>query len=411
MLIHLIRQQWKRAFSLVLFFLVVLLMQIQAITKSPHYFVPYQSSYLERFDLQQRNIFFAQLDLDTQRTEQTVASIYNFDTYGGEIPEGELSAFDILSGISVSTLNLDMALWRNQMLNSPGQFSNTVSNDELMLRQLSYRLNNQKQFQQILENQKEVMRRGIRRGGSNVLKYEILLAELETIGTDFAVVDTWFVEQLLAFLEGDWYIMVLLSMALFSVFSSANQEKITNCILISKLGIRRYTCLQIVASAIICMGCLACYYTGTVFVYSPSGIHAIPWKMPIQAIDGYENILLNISVLDYFLLITCMKILFCICVVGIVMLISAVSRNTVIAAMGTLVFCGGLILMDAVVPATSGLAIGNCRVLLEELCFLSCSGLLIPHAVLYCVVAISSAVAICCVLIMLSAIAAKRWVK
>ena len=411
MLKLLIRRQWKRAFFLVSFFLGVLFLQIQVTTESPHYFVPFQHSYMDRFDLRQRDTFFAQLYTDLQSVEQTVAAIYNFDAYEGEIPEGELSDLDILSGISVSTINLDMALWRNQMLNSPGKFSNTIANDELVIRQLAFRLDNQENFGQILENQKEIMRRGIRRGGSKVIKYEMALTELKKINTDFDIADTWFTEQLFTFLENDWYILALISLSLFSVFSTANQEKITNCILISKLGIRRYTRLQLAASVVICIGCLIFYYTGAVFIYSLFNVQAIPWEMPIQAIVGYENILLSISVLDFFLLMAGMKFLFCFCVAGIVLLVSVVSRNTVIAVMGTLAVCGGLILMDAVIPATSGLAIGNCRVLVEELCFVNCSGILISHAVVYSAATIIFAVVIYSIVIMSSASVAKRRVK
>ena len=155
------------------------------------------------------------------------------------------------------------------------------------------------------------------------------------------------------------------------------------------------------------MGAMAVYYGIVILLCCAGNLGNIPWQHPIQAINTYENILQNISLLDYVLLQLGLKICFCVAVTCIVLLISAVSPGNLVSALGSLLLFGGLLLASG----RTGLAIGNCRGLLEELCYFSWNGYLLDHSILFLVGCLCVAAIAVALLIWFSPHAARKWVK
>ena len=406
----LLKRQLKKGVLLMLFFCLILLGQTQTSAQWTHRYLPYQTAYLTTLDPKDKDAFFAKLNADVAETRQVVNAIESFAGYDGKIPEGKLDIMDILTGSSLY-MDYDMAIWRDTLLRAPGRLAQTVFDDANMTFQLSQRLHNQENIETILENQKEIMRRGIRRGGLNREKYGEALAQLQNIDTDFTVADTFYVEQLLAYLEKDWYILVLLAMCIFSVFSAGNQYKISNLVLTSPMGIRRYAVKQILVSIVVVEIGLAVYYSGVFFVLTGGRLAHIPWRHPIQVVESYENILQDISVADYVFLHLAIKNLFCLCFVSCVLYISALSKNNAVSLIGTTVMCAVPILLSSLIPSAGGLFIGSGKYLFEQLCYVRMRTRLIPYSTVFAGGSILLTVVMFVVLLIRVPYASRRWVK
>lgn len=406
MLRCLFKQQWRKALFLILLFCGVYALQEETEVMFTANTVPYQKTYLAQLDLSDKDTVFAQLDEDEAYTRKIHNAIQYYEGYTGDTPEGVLNIMEILSGSAVYA-DYDMLVWQDAMWDAPGIFAETVFYDFMTIFQLSSRLENQRRLENNLENQKEIMRRGIKRGGEKLGMYHYTLNQLNSIDTDIPVADTYYTEKLLSFLESDWYIIALLILSAFGAFSSGIQSQVTKQVLISPMGMRKYALSQMAASLLISLGAMAVYYGIVILLCCAGNLGNIPWQHPIQAINTYENILQNISLLDYVLLQLGLKICFCVAVTCIVLLISAVSPGNLVSALGSLLLFGGLLLASG----RTGLAIGNCRGLLEELCYFSWNGYLLDHSILFLVGCLCVAAIAVALLIWFSPHAARKWVK
>ena len=183
MLRCLLKQQWRKALFLILLFCGVYALQEETETVFIANTVPYQKAYLMQFDLSERDAVFAQLDEDEAYTRKIHNAIQYYEGYTGDIPEGALSIMEILSGSAVYA-DYDMLIWQDAMWDAPGIFAETVFYDFMTIFQLSSRLENQRYLEYNLENQKEIMRRGIKRGGEKLGMYHYTLNQLNSINTD-----------------------------------------------------------------------------------------------------------------------------------------------------------------------------------------------------------------------------------
>lgn len=409
MLRTLLNQQWKKPFFLILLLSLMLTLQTDSYYgwSEPHY--NHQQAYLKKYDLYERDTFFDALNADKTLSDQIMNAINNFDGYEGEIPDVEMDIMDLLSGATY--MNEDLYAWRSQMCAAPGRLSDTVSDDYQMTIFLSRRLSNQERFAEIIENQAEIMRRGIRRGGWKVPLYEAAQAQLLAIQDDFPVQDTLHTDQLLSHLEGDWYILVILTLGFFGTFSTAIQQKITNTVLISKTGMRRYAWVQLLTVLLLTFGCLILYDFGVLFACSAGDLGSICWNHPIQAINGYDNILQNLRVWQYLLLTMGLKALYCVLFVSMLLVISLLSKNNIIATLGAALLCGGVIFLNQRFPALHGLILGNCRFLLEELCYWKLGNTLILYPVIFAAAALTATAVIWILIPLIAKPVVRRWVK
>ena len=405
----LFHRQWRVLICLLVMFCFLLLAPDR--TEETYWGSGYDNgeNYLNRYDPSDAEVLFSGLEEDSEEISALITAIERFEKYDGEIPEAELDIMDTLVGDD-SYMTYDMLIWREQMMNAPGQYTDTIIADSILLRRLSRSLYNQKNFEEIIENQREIMRRGIRRGGSEVKKYEKILENLGQIEMDFPVADTLRAVNLLNYLEMDWHILALLAVMCFAFFSTGNQQKVTNQILISKFGMRRFAWAQIASAMLIAGACMVLYYIGIVLIKSEWRLSTIPWNHPLQVIVGYENILQDFTVLEYVLINIGLKMLVCTVFVSMVLLISSLSPNNIVSFAGTFLLFG-MVYLARKEPQSAALTMGNFRSLFEELCYTDVGGYLIPHATI-CAAALFLLIPIILVVITFHyETSARKWVK
>ena len=418
MFVSLLKRLWKRTLLLILFFSSIMTVQTDSTweTSSEGEYYPYQVNYLSVHELTDRARFQAILSTDYQQAYDLWQDIQLFELYNGSVPEGELDgeALTIMASGGTPYINYDMLIWRRNMMNAPGKFSKSVFTDYEMLKNLSHRLHYILNFDNLLENHSETIARAIRRGSSLTPYYETALAELSAIDTDFPVMDTACTSLLLDYLNTDWYIIVILCLSFFGLFSTAAQQRITNQLLTSKTGIRKYAIYQVLAALVITACGMIIYYAVAIFACASTGPGQIAWGLPIQCILGEHfdtfNIYYAMNVREYFLLMAGVKILFCLLLVSIISLLSALSRNNLISGLLVIAFCAGLVLLQSKWD-WGDLLIGNGHILLQELCYFNINGTMIHYLAIY---ALSIGLLIPVMMgltVLLAKPAAKGWVR
>ena len=382
----LLKKQWKSALCILLFFGFILFLRTDKEADFEHRYYDAQTEYLAAAAALAPDALFEKIDADCTAAGQLVDDIRNFKTYEDGLPQTSLDPLLAAAGAE-SYVNYEMVVWREEMLGMPGRFAATVFDDSLMLSQLAERLKNQKHFQANYENNLEVLRRAIRRGDEDLAGYKAAYNALRRVKTDFPVSDTIFADALLAYFESDIFILILMVLCNFSLFSMAAQNKITNTIRVSKMGLQRYALHQIAAAAIITAGFLLLYFAGIIVIFSNGNLRAVPWALPIQAVNGYENVVFPLSVGGYFAVCAGFKTIFLFLLVGVALFLSLCAKNMVVSAIFALALCGGLIggagLADG---AFSALLTGGSKPLFADLPYFCFGDTAVPYAAVYAAV-------------------------
>ena len=387
MLRGLLKRQLYRAAGLAVLFCVILTLQLNAgwdASVDGRYYRDGEK-YMAQFDPDDADTFFAALVEDTNRAIDTVTEIEWFTDYGGEIPEGAVDPLEMAAS-GAMYVDYDMVIWRENMLDLPGKYTDSIRGDEYMLTSLADRLNYSRNLGMIVTNHQEIAARGTRRGGVNAPLYKLAEAELNGIDLDFTVQDTAYTQNFLDYMERDWCFTVLLALIFFGCFSTLSQQRVTWQISVSKLGERKYMLMQIAAALIIVLAVFLVYHTGVLLACCQWRPGQIAWKLPIQCIagdvfDSFE-IILNLKVWEYILLLCTMKCLFGLLLALVILLVSLLCKNNTLAALGSVTVCGGSILLSD--PEVLGsLLIGNAGSLLEGLCWESFDHITISYAAMY----------------------------
>lgn len=387
MLHGLLKRQLYKAIGLTVFICAILTLQQNASWESSldGCYYQEQTKYMSQFDLNDAEAFFAALVEDTNMAIDKVTEIEWFTDYRGEIPEGVVNPLDAVSS-GAMYMDYDMVIWQQSMLDLPGIYTDSIRGDEQMLKSLSKRLYYTKNLNTIIENHKEIAARGIRRGGSNTQLYKLAVAELNRIPLNFAVQDTAYTQNFLDYMESDWCFICLLGLIFFGTLSSVSQQKIIWQIAVSKLGERKYALTQIAATMIIAVLVFVVYHMGILLACCQWQPEQIAWELPIQCItgdlfDSFE-IILDLKVWEYILLLCGMKCLFGLLICAIISLISLVCKNNTLAALGSVSICGGLILLRN--SNTFGnIFIGNAGSLLKGLCWARIGDITLSYSAIY----------------------------
>ena len=387
MLRGLLKRQLYRAVDLTVLFCAILTLQLYASWESSWDGIYYQdgAKYMSQFDLNDSDTFFAALAEDTNNAIDTVSDIEWFADYEGEIPEGVVDPLLVASSGAVY-MDYDMVIWRERMLDLPGIYTDSIRGDEYMLTSLADRLNYSRNLSMIITNHQEIAARGMRRGGVNAQLYKLAEAELNDIELDFKVQDTAYTQNFLDYMEGDWCFVVLLALIFFGSFSALAQHRVTWQISVSKLGERKYVLMQIAATMIIALVVFTVYHTGVLLVCCQWQPGQIAWELPIQCIagdvfDSFE-IILNLKVWEYILLLCGMKCLFGLLIAVVILLISLLSKNNILSALGSVSVCGALILLSDS-KVLGNMLIGNAGALMEGLCWASFDDITISYSTMY----------------------------
>lgn len=398
MLLYLLKKQFKTAVVFTFLLCIILIMQTSASWKNSlnGQYYDEQVDYLSQYDLTDRSNFFDSLTKDTSEAYQKVREIEEFMAYEGEIPEGVVNPLEIASS-GAMYMDYDMVVWRQNMLNLPGLFTESVSGDKYMLEALSKRLEYMLHLPVIIENHKEITTRGIRRGGSDGYKYELAIEELNAISLDFPVEDVAYTQNLLDFMHEDWYFTVLIAVVFFWVFSAISQQRISWVVSTSLIGARKYAFIQATAALLTSIAIFVIYHIGIILACSLWNPTKIIWNHPVQCVfgnvfDSYE-IILNLKVWEYTLIALGLKCLFCLFLSSIILLLSLLSGNNTVSAIYALIICGVLILAHNEMPF-GGLLIGNTSCLLEGLCWTKIGATVISYSTIYIFVA-TAAIILC----------------
>lgn len=348
----LLKGQLPKALLIVLLFMCILFMSTKAEESSLLWgLTDSQTKYINEHYDGDRNKFFDTFNADYDAADERVKAIENFTMYDGERPDEVLNPVIQAAG-GGGALNVEMIKWRRDMLAMPGVFSETVSGDQGLFMGLERRLNAQEKFDINLLSNQEIMRRSIKRGQNEasiyhekVPMYETALAQYDKVDPDFDVIDTYYVDRTLDYADNDYYIIILVALCVFSVFSGCAQSKVSNQILVSPGGIRLFTLKQIGATLTVVMICLIAYFAGSFFILTAGNQFSAAWGLPIQAIVGYENIPLAVSAGTFLVIHHGMKALFCIMIAAFILLASMLSQNNIISAMLSVGICGALMLL------------------------------------------------------------------
>lgn len=409
MLKCLLLRQWRLLICLAVLFCLLLLTMNKEEDNYSRTGYRNREMYLSQYSDDSAETLFVGLHTDYKEIVAVITAIEQFRDYDGEIPDIEPDIMDMLTGQN-SYMTYDMLVWREERLETPGEYTDTIEYDRRLLSRLRSDLSNQENFDEIIENQREIMLRGIRRGGKDTKKYQKVLDNLNGIDVDFPVRDPYYVAKILTYVENDWYILALLAFMMFSAFSSTNQQKMTNQILISQYGMRKFAKVQITSSMIVSCICMMLYYLGMILILCEWNVQCIPWNHPIQILVGYENNLQNMTVLEYMFTQVGIKMLFSIGVVSIVLFISSLSKNNIVSFIGTLfLFC--CIYMLGRTSQFNSWVIGNGRRLFEGLCYVDIGIGLVPYAFIFCVIVFGVTGMLLSLTIVNYEYSARRWVK
>ena len=387
MLLYLLKKQLRAAILFTILFCSILILQMNASWEGSYngQYYDAQVDYLAQHDLVDRDEFFLALAKDTDEINKQVSDIEEFMAYEGDVPEGVVNPLDVAANGSIY-MDYDMVIWRQNMLNLPGKFTDSISGDKQMLEALSGRLNYTQHINSILDNHKEIAARGIRRGGSNTYKYELALAELQSISTDFSVEDVAFTQNFLDYMQEDWYFIILIAVLFFGTFSTVLQQRIAWPVSVSQMGARKYALLQIFATMITAVVVFALYHTGVLLACSFWQPTEMAWSLPIQCLSGdlfdSYDVILNLNVWEYTLVLLAQKCLFCMLLSSIILFVSLLSCNNTIAAVCTFIVCGTMILLHTE-SSFGGVLIGNTSCLLDGLCWTNVGGITVSYSTIY----------------------------
>ena len=378
----LLKKQWRGFLLPVLLFCAMLSVRTQGDAFFEDRYDEVQAGYIAGADPSCRQEFFEKLDRDLQNASEIVQRIEDFADYEGEIPEEEIDPVLSEAG-GVGYFDYDMIVWRQEMLQMPGRYTASIGEDERMLFLLSSRMHNQQFFSENLENNKEIMRRGLRRGDDAAAKYQAVLTSLDKISGDFAATDPHTADKLFSYLESDGYVLILLTLSCFALFSSVIQQQISRPILSSRMNVRRYTGLQMGAALCLGLGSLLVYWTAVLLIFTSGDLSRIPWELPIQAINGYEQVAFALSVWQYFLILLGLKLLCCLFTALLTMGISLLTGHTVLSGLCCTVYLGSLLLLSRSGSLLPSLLLGNVKSLFRGLPYLQAGEVLVSQPLLY----------------------------
>jgi hypothetical protein len=94
-----------------------------------------------------------------------------------------------------------------------------------------------------------------------------------------------------------------------------------------------------------------------------------------------------------------------------VLLVSALSPNSIVSLLGSAAVCGGLIYSDRLLPNFHGLMVGRTEFLFDQLCWQNIGGRAVPYSLLYLFVLLAALVALWGLVLLLAPPAIRKWGK
>lgn len=404
-----LKKQLPLALAVVLVFALVLMNQVQTRLSIDYPTLDNQTAYLENHDLTDKAAFYEALDEDSVTTFTMFQDIENYVGFEGEIPtEGNEDAWMF----GYRNVTYEMLVWQEQMMSAPGLFADTVGMDTTVISNLSQRLYNQRNLETNVENMREIMRRGILRGGEKAVIYIAAQMELEKVDCTYEITDTLNVNRLLKYLCNDTYILILIALLNFSLFSNLSGQKISNVVLISKMGVRKYTLRQILVSLITTLAVLAVYFGAVILIHNRGALYDPAWKLPLQAAEYMTLCPFAWTVGEYLGIVILTKTLFVLVIMSLSLLLSMLGRNNTFSALYTIVVIGGFLLVsDLVGGKVGGMLVGDITRLVVNIPYLYLGNLVLAEWGAYVMILPVATVLLLALTVLVSKPAMKRRVK
>ncbi len=406
------RNQWKTTMYLMLSFFVILLFYNRITSTFDQRYTTFQSEYIRTQDTENREQFFLSLERDSREAEKIVQAIEHFEGYGDGVQAENRDPVLEAAGIDYYA-DYDMLRWKEEMLRAPGKYSETVEDDYLLLMQLSQRLGNEKNLVSHVENNKELALRGMRRNDPQYIKYMMAYEQLKNIRTEFVIQDPVAAEKFLGYFENDIYLIIVFALSFFSVFSNLIQNKMSNQILLSKTGMRRFAFSQTGISAMTAAVWVWIYYGAVLLIFCGGRLGNIPWDLPIQAINGYETVCYAFTVGQYIFFSVLLKTGYCVFTTLIFLLLSVLSKNNIISAFMAFVYCGGVyaackFLSQREAPQ-GNLLLGSAKYLFSDFPYLCLGTHAVPWHLCWLALIIALSMLLVMIIVLVSKVTAKRW--
>ena len=146
-----------------------------------------------------------------------------------------------------------------------------------------------------------------------------------------------------------------------------------------------------------------------ILIICDGNLKSVGWNLPIQAVNGYDNISFAVPGLQYVLHCSLYKIFYLAMTLSIILLISSWSKNNGISAVFSLVFVGALLI--AYKMNQNGLWIGCMKSLLCDLAFVQVGEIVFPKYICAYFIMIMVCLISTIVTVKSVCISSKRWAR
>ena len=325
------------ALGCTIFFCTALYMYEKAYYESSFKYEAYAIEYMEKYYEGNKESFYERLTQDYQTSLQKMGAIGNLVGYEGPI-ETEEGSF-----INQYKANIEILEWQRSQEEAPGLYTPTVRDDAQMLWKLYRAMEGSENLSFNVENGKELMRREMRRqpeGSYRYLTREKAYEAYSAIDQEFELVDPSGANFFLQFFESDMIIFALLGLLNFGIFASLIQKKRADVVAISKMGMKKFTRHRILAAFFINTIVYFVYTFLLLFIVGRSLLNRELLEAPLQILQFYGTVPMAVSVGEYLVISVLLRYLLCMALCAVVLLISMVSRQTIIALAGVIILIG-----------------------------------------------------------------------
>lgn len=281
--------------------------------------------------------------------------------------------FDLL-GNYIGYTTYETEALRQSLLNSPGKYTRTVSDDSHMIGLLKQLMKQQQEIQVTRYNYTELMDRGLRRTvGHDPFQAQIYTGckeQYEKIDTSQPPIYTGSVIFLLKHLQDPSTLYLLLFLLHFATFGRLTQNGLNMVALISDRGIRWFARKKILIACAVTTFAFVIFVVAEFMGTYPHLRMDPAMQLPIQTLADYNDLPWAINIGTYIVITLISEYLTCLVLSMVLLFCSMLARNTINAGL----YCAiPVVLLQLLqnyslpIPATvSGLLSGRFSVLFWE---------------------------------------------
>lgn len=242
-------------------------------------------------------------------------------------------------------------------LEQTGKYGGTESDDRSMLTIMLTQLESQNRSGELIENRVRGYTRNARRGVRDIYsldlsehlidEYTDVLSYQETVT---GAIDTRAADAFVDYMSEEILLTLGLYILLFYIFSSELQSGRFRSFAITKAGARKFTANKLITGYCAAVIFTVIYYMSAFAAMLIINTDGSLLSAPIQYLSGFELSSETMTVGEYILMVFVLKLLYALFISSVIMLVSMLSRKTIVA--GTLSL-GLIILLKVAAPNLS----------------------------------------------------------